>query len=134
MLVARACNVELASIKMHPVVFAEPLPPAAAALPSFSVLEFFARHGERALLVLLGLAALWMIWRIVRSAAPRDIMDEIERVRREMAIPPEGPSLDPATAASDLRSARLQEKVTDLVRRSPSAGANLVRNWIVRGE
>jgi flagellar biosynthesis/type III secretory pathway M-ring protein FliF/YscJ len=42
--------------------------------------------------------------------------------------------MDPATATADLRSARLQEKVTDMMRRNPQAGANLIRNWIVRGE
>lgn len=133
LLVARACNVDATSIKMQPVSFPEPV--AVAIAPRGETWkELFARYGEKIALALLALACLFFIWRIVRASVPRDVMDEIERVRAELAIPPEGPSLDPATAAADLRSARLQEKVTDLMRRSPTAGANLIRNWIVRGE
>ncbi|KAF0244327.1 MAG: flagellar M-ring protein [Planctomycetota bacterium] len=133
MLVARACSVDVAQIKMHPVTFPEPVAVAAPVVAS-EWRDIAARYGEKAVLVLLVLAGLFFIWRIVRASVPRDVLAEIERVRAELAIPPEGPSLDPATAAADLRSARLQEKVTDLMRRNPQAGANLIRNWIVRGE
>lgn len=132
-LVARACSVDPAQIKMQPVSFPEPVA-VALTPPAADWRDLAARYGEKAVLALLALAGLFFIWRIVRASMPRDVMAEIERVRAELAIPPEGPSLDPATAASDLRSARLQEKVTDMMRRNPQAGANLIRNWIVRGE
>ncbi|MBI2919458.1 MAG: hypothetical protein HYY18_00070 [Planctomycetes bacterium] len=133
MLVARACNVEIAQIKMHPVAFPEPVR-IATATPTEQWQGLLSRYGGQGALFLLALVCLFFIYRIVRSSVPRDVMEEIERVRSELAIAPEGPSLDPATAAADLRSARLQEKVTDLLRRSPQAGASLIRNWIVRGE
>lgn len=132
-LVARACSVEVGQIKMHPVSFPEPVAVATLA-PASEWREIATRYGEKGALVLLGLVGLFFIWRIVRASVPRDVLDEIERVRAELAIPPEGPSMDPATATADLRSARLQEKVTDMMRRNPQAGANLIRNWIVRGE
>ncbi|MCE9581657.1 MAG: hypothetical protein K8T20_03975 [Planctomycetes bacterium] len=132
-LVARACNVEISQIKMHPVSFPEPVV-TAAIVPVVEWREIATRYGEKAALALLALGCLFFIWRIVRASVPRDVLDEIDRVRAELSIPPEGPSLDPATASADLRSARLQEKVTDMMRRNPQAGANLIRNWIVRGE
>jgi len=132
-LVARSCAVEVTQIKMHPVSFPEPVA-VGLPTPTEQWRDLTSRYGGQAALFVLALACLFLIYRIVRSSVPRDVMEEIERVRAELAIPPEGPSMDAATASADLRSARLQEKVTDMMKRSPQAGASLIRNWIVRGE
>ncbi|MBI3099742.1 MAG: flagellar M-ring protein FliF [Planctomycetes bacterium] len=93
------------------------------------VLGFIREHGDQMALVFIACVGMLMIYRMVKTAVPKDILAEIARLRGEIASEEAmGPEAAMAQAA-DFKSTQLREKVREIIKKNPRSAANLLRRW-----
>lgn len=83
-------------------------------------------------LVLLSLIAVFLIWRVLRSAAPDEMEQELEKMRADLAAsaPQEEEVVVPA---GEERAVLMKEHIRDAVKRNPRTAALLLKRWIQKG-
>lgn len=90
---------------------------------------FLREHGDQVALVFIACIGMLMIYRMVRTAVPKDILAEIARLRGEIASEEAmGPEAAMAQAA-DFKATQLREKVREIIKKNPRSAANLLRRW-----
>ena len=90
-------------------------------------------HWTKIVLLLASLVAVFLIWRVLRSSAPDDIEQELEKMRGELEAskpPEEEPIMVPA---GEERAVEIKERIREAVRRNPRTAASLLKQWITRG-
>lgn len=90
-------------------------------------------HWTKIALVLASLVAVFLIWRVLRSSAPDDIEQELEKMKAELEVSKpteEEPILVPV---GEERAVELKERIREAVKRNPRTAATLLRRWIQKG-
>ncbi len=84
-------------------------------------------------LLLLSLVAVFLIWRVLRSAAPDEMEQELEKMKADLeaAQPPEEEVLVPA---GEEKALEMKERIRDAVKRNPRTAATLLRRWMQKGK
>ncbi len=119
-----AANIEIAAI---------PIPDMKPTEPSSrwdEAAELFDRYGDRLLLWLLIVAGLFLLWRTVQKALPKEVTTEIERIKAEFAKAADvRPEMVVAEAAEE-RIIQIKTGVREMVSKNPRAVANILRKWM----
>ncbi|GEM_PF-6169017 len=91
-------------------------------------------HWTKIALVLLSLVAVFLIMRVLRTSAPDDIEQELEKMRGELEAskPPEEEEI--LVPAGEERAVEIKSRIREAVQRNPRTAASLMKRWITRGQ
>lgn len=92
--------------------------------------DFLREWGGTIFLWLLALTAIFVLYSVLKRAMPRDVMGEIEEMRRRMEAEAGTPAVAGEVAVGEQELSRMKTTIRDMVSKNPRGVANVLRRWI----
>ena len=92
------------------------------------ILEAAAAHWAKVVLLLLAVLGLTLVYRIIRSAMPTEMVQEIQAIRTRMEQ--EGRAAEEEAFTATGESAKMKADIRDMVTKSPGGGGLILNRWM----